>query len=151
MIRYLTYLLGREDLTSGQALERLETHHRFRCDIYTCKRAIKYGESSGMLDDKRLLSQLIYIYQSKHIGPIKIQQKLHKKKFDAQLLSETKIQLKKIDFTPSAIHLLLKRFGQKPIMLPEKNKVVSFLLRRGFTLYIAEQAFEHLYISKTSI
>ncbi len=104
-----------------------------------------------MLDDKRLLSQLIYIYQSKHIGPIKIQQKLHKKKFNDQLLSETKIQLKRTNFTPSAIHLLLERFGQKPKMLPEKNKVVSFLLRRGFTLYIAEQAFEHLYISKTSI
>ncbi len=124
------YLLEKQDRTQQQ-LETKLLEQGFPESVV--KQAISYVESFHYIDDERYAANYIrYRQEQKSKNQLKLE--LYKKGIDSDTVSKVLANEYESDERQLIMSLLEKKHYTAESSLKDRNRVISFLLRRGFLL-----------------
>lgn len=102
--------------------------------------ALAYCDEYGYVSDERCAQMLINHMYSAHYGPMRLNLEAAKRKIPTSIIEPLEA---KVDWLKIALELLYKKYAQIPSDLKERQKILAFLYRRGFSADICYKAVDN--------
>ena len=104
-------------------------------------KAMEHLLETDLQSDKRFVESMIRHRAGQGHGPIRIDADLRFHHLEEALL-QTAMHASEIDWVHVARDVVLSRFGTPPFDYQTRGKIITFLMRRGFTPDLGRQAIE---------
>ena len=102
--------------------------------------ALAYCDESGYVSDERCAQMLINHMYSAHYGPMRLNLEAAKRTIPTSIIEPL---VAKVDWLKIALELLYKKYAELPSDLKERQKILAFLYRRGFSADICYKAVDN--------
>lgn len=129
-------------LLSAREYSRYELYTKLtkKFSIELAKTVLKICDDYGYVSDKRCAQMLINHMHSAHYGQKRLFLEALKRHLDKNLVYDL---AQDVDWLNIALELLHKKYEVLPSENFERNKILAFLYRRGFSMPICYQALEN--------
>lgn len=102
--------------------------------------ALAYCDEYGYVSDERCAQMLINHMYSAHYGPMRLNLEAAKRKIPTSIIEPL---VAEVDWLKIALELLYKKYAEIPSDLKERQKILAFLYRRGFSADICYKAVDN--------
>ena len=109
------------------------------------KEAVLWLEERGFVDDESYANALVEYYTARGYGERRINEELYRRGISREICEEISSRLP--DFTEEIKALIEKKLRGDALTYDKKNKIVAFLMRRGFGYSEIKSAFSEMQIS----
>ncbi len=107
--------------------------------------AVNWLEERGFVDDESYAEALVQYYASRGYGERRINEELRRRGISKEICEEVSETLP--DFTEEIKALIEKKLRGEELTFEKKNKIVAFLVRRGFGYSEIKTAFSEMQFS----
>lgn len=128
-------------LLSAREYSRYELYTRLtkKFSVELSRAVLKTCDDCGYVSDKRCIQMLINHMYSAHYGQKRLFLEAVKRCLDKNLVYEMS---QNVEWLNIALELLHKKYEVLPSEAPERQKILAFLYRRGFSAPVCYQALE---------
>ena len=109
------------------------------------KEAVLWLEERGFVDDESYADALVEYYTARGYGERRINEELRRRGISREICEDVSSRLP--DFTEEIKSLIEKKLRGDVLTLDKKNKIVAFLIRRGFGYSEIKTAFSEMQFS----
>ncbi len=104
--------------------------------------AVSWFEKRGFLDDEAYAEALVQYYTARGYGPLRIKKELFHRGIEREICEKILSLLP--ESTDEISRLILKKLHGEELTPEKKNKIVAFLMRRGFKYDEIKAAFANI-------
>ena len=133
--RHAVYLLGFRAYSASELISKLSEYGEY------AERAVAKLEQQGYVDDEAYADDIIEKYRRKY-GPARLKTELRKRGISPQIWEDKLIEAYDDPVSDIERHIKEKLRGRVPADRKERDRVFSFLMRRGYAADDMKRAME---------